>query len=407
MLIVNIRLYHNPEVVEFDDSSVNREVLYQLNYLKTRIDEGAADRMQRLFPEGAFFLHALYGLSWCEIGLRVSTSSPIYGDALLNAEWALQNFESDPAKSIFSDIRTSEYGAFYAGWSNYLRGKLLAVQVKTRLDTTLRNNFIQTCEEYANAINNSVSPFIRSYPSSTWPADGMTGIAALRIHDQLFEPAYDSLINDWVLQVKRKLDPQTGLIPHAVNSGTGEPIQGPRGSSQCLMIRLLAEIDENLAVSQYSIFKEKFVTSWLGLPAIREYPKGVDGTGDIDSGPVVWGIGAAASVVGIGTLNAVGDIETARALSQSIEALGMPITWAQQKYYAMGTLEIGDAFLVWALSTKPYISNEFGMVKSQAISSYWRLSFHLISLLGVTIVALPVLYAWRKKTQRRKSKMLP
>src|SRR5215217_9466856 len=42
----------------------------QLTFLRSALDGGAGDDAQRLFPEGYFFLHALYGLSWVELGMR-------------------------------------------------------------------------------------------------------------------------------------------------------------------------------------------------------------------------------------------------------------------------------------------------------------------------------------------------
>ncbi|MEV5504756.1 hypothetical protein AB0M50_56070, partial [Nonomuraea fuscirosea] len=41
----------------------------QLAFLRGALDAGAAEDAQALFPEGYFFLHVLYGLTWVELGL--------------------------------------------------------------------------------------------------------------------------------------------------------------------------------------------------------------------------------------------------------------------------------------------------------------------------------------------------
>jgi len=42
----------------------------QLAFLRAALEDGAGEQAQRLFPEGYFFIHVLYGLSWVELGLR-------------------------------------------------------------------------------------------------------------------------------------------------------------------------------------------------------------------------------------------------------------------------------------------------------------------------------------------------
>ena len=57
----------------------------------------------------------------------------------------------------------------------------------------------------------------------------------------------------------------------------------------------------------HSLYKEHFLDYRLGLPGIREYRKGVEGNGSVDSGPVIWDIGGSASIVGVRTLGLYGE----------------------------------------------------------------------------------------------------
>src|SRR5687767_5941653 len=59
----------------------------QLAFIRSELNSGAGERAQQLFPEGYFFLHVLYGLSWVELGMRKSVGQR--AEALRQARWAL------------------------------------------------------------------------------------------------------------------------------------------------------------------------------------------------------------------------------------------------------------------------------------------------------------------------------
>ncbi len=172
-------------------------------------------------------------------------------------------------------------------------------------------------------------------------------IASLAIHDRIFKPLYSDVIRLWLGRVRGKVD-SLGLIPHSAEATTGIPLEQARGSSQCLMLSFLRDIDREFAHEQFDIFKENFPEKRFGLYGVREYPKGVNGTGDVDSGPVVFQIGAAASIVGMRTLNMYGEKKYAASLRNGIEAFGFPMHRSGEKMYLFGQLPMADVFIAWA-----------------------------------------------------------
>lgn len=143
--------------------------------------------------------------------------------------------------------------------------------------------------------------------------------------------------------------PGTGLLPHAAWRAD------PRGSSAALMIPFIYEIDPAFALAQYTVLEQHFATRFFGvLPALREYPDGVDGRGDVDSGPLVFGVSAPASVVGIAAAQITGRTQTAADLRATPELLGFPVTWGGRRSYGFRQLPVGDAFLAWATSARPW-----------------------------------------------------
>ena len=153
-------------------------------------------------------------------------------------------------------------------------------------------------------------------------------------------------------------------------------IEGARGSSQSLILTLLSDIDQELANSHYLKYKELFQDYRFGLPGIREYPKGKSGSGDIDSGPVIFDIGGAASIVGQRAAGKQGDWSLYEGLRNSVELFGFPWTVNQEKRYLFGQFSMADAFIVWSNSMDKNPSE----MKERTIDN-WRLNVQLGSLL--------------------------
>nr|BFE61705.1 hypothetical protein GCM10020063_062310 [Dactylosporangium thailandense] len=308
----------------------------QLHHLRAELDAGAGQDAQRLFPEGYFFLHALYGLAWVDVGRHARDK----GEAVRESRWALDRLDSPSGTAPFSAGLAPRYGVFYAGWTNWLRGGLLSL----RRDPDQVRRFESDSREIARAFDASATPFLPAYPGQSWPVDSTVAIASLRL-----SPDHAGTVRAWVDKARQRLDPATGLLPHVTDPGTGEPLQGARGSSQSVILRFLADVDPGFAREQYLRFRDLFVDSPLHLgPAVREYPKGTDGPGDVDSGPLPLGISFSATVVSIGAARVNGDGALADALAAYGELAGVPITTWHTKRYALGVLPIGDAFLVWA-----------------------------------------------------------
>lgn len=272
LFYLNFSLYYKPQFVIKDNQTINQDVYKQLQFLKTSLHKGSGKEMQGLFPEGFVFIHAIYGLSWHELIYNLETESSVYLEGITQIRYALQQINSAYGKHSFNKNLPLEYGAFYRGWGNYLLGKLLEIQTKNKRDVKEQELFLSICNDIAEAIKKSKTPYLESYYGQTWPADNMICIASLHLHDQLFPASYELEIKKWLLKVKERLDIM-GLIPHEVDSKTGYPIQNAKGNSQSLMLNFLFDIDAGFAKQQYEIYDSIFKETRFGLPGIRQYPK--------------------------------------------------------------------------------------------------------------------------------------
>lgn len=364
-----------------EGQEINYDLLCELRGLREALNENADQEMQQLYPEGHLFFNVLYGLSWCEFVKTLKPESGLYKEGHAEIQRAFDKIDSDHGRSIFDESLNLPYGSFYTGWSTYLLGKKLAGESIPVRDQKEIDRFQQQCDKIVVAIQKDIYP--ETYDHQAWPADAVVCVASLSLHDRLFRPKYSTAIREWLQKVKQNLDP-IGLIPHDVEAGSGKSIGSSRGSSQSLILNFLAEIDKSFAEDQFDLYKQYFLAYRFGLPGVREYPKGSAGAGDIDSGPVIAGIGAAATIVGFKTMNAYGEIAVGTAMRNGIEAFGLPVTTNAQKKYLFGALPMADAFIAWGHSSESVETNR----KKETVSFFM---FHIYS---VGIAFLLILLIW-------------
>lgn len=185
---------------------------------------------------------------------------------------------------------------------------------------------------------------------------------------------------------------RTGALSH-VATPDGYPTGSPRGGSLAMMSYVLADVDPAFARQQYDALRKHFVDYTWGVPAVREYPHGVNGATDIDSGPLIFGFSGPASVLGAAIAN--GDESLATTLLATIEFVGMPIEMAGSRQYAGGLLPVGDGFLAWAHSAPPVA----GAAYDEIVPHGWCLPIHAVSLLaaGLMLYGLGGMIRFRRR----------
>jgi hypothetical protein len=391
---INFKLYSE----NFTINEKRDDILLQLNFIGSELKtNNLGSRMQEIFPEGFVFTNALYGLAWCELATSDATKDKnLKRKALTEALFAYNEIDSDDAKSMFSAYLTPEYGIYYIGWKNYLLSNIL------KLDTTFsdfrryKNTFSNQCEIIKNALIQSESPFLQSYQNQSWPADMFVAMSSINNYDKIFAAKYENEVKEWIKNVRNNLDSTTNMIPHQTDSRTGRTLEGAKGSSSSLMIRLLFDMDSVFAKEQYGLYKSNFVTKTFGLPSVREYPNGQIGKGDIDSGPVIFGVGFSATIVSIGTFSKLGDLDLAEQQYKTINAFGFASKTNNEKKYIFELMPIADAFIAWGRATELNCNNS-----TKATSITWRIMFHLISIMVLFILwtllySKNILTKWRK-----------
>ncbi len=193
-----------------------------------------------------------------------------------------------------------------------------------------------------------------SYPDECWTFCNTTALAALRLYDAAGGGDHAELAAAWVSLAKRLLvEPQTGLLVSSFRYD-GSWLDGPEGSSLWMTAHNLLLIDEDFARDQYRRSRQQLGIEVLGFAMAREWPGGLGGQADVDSGPVVPLLGASAGSSGMALLAAASfdDSKYSDALWRSLEFAAFPLrSHGELSYAAAGPM--GDAVAFYAAQQGP------------------------------------------------------
>ena len=390
VLLANLRLYA-PSPLAPDHDQLPVSLIAQLNANRIAIDSGAGNDMQNFFPEGFYFCHALHGLTWVEAALRDPSQTQ---HAIAQAKLAVAALESQDGKAPFPVNLPPDHGMFYCAWKADLQAGIALLTDGKDLDQLQR---LRTeCDEIAKSLAAATTPFLASYIGSAWPCDTFPAIHALVVYDRVTqEDRYAATVAKWLSDVHQRLDSTTGLVSHTSSLPDGNSVSIARATSQVIILRFLADIDPEFAKEQYTTFRDKFLTTFFGIPSVLEYPKGVRGQGDVDSGPLIFGRSLSATVLMMGAAQIYGDIDQAHAIAQAGEVVGLPWTSGEKKRYVGGVLPVGDIIVAYSHVARPWFSTtEHVPQKPIALSRFWRWKTHAASLCFV----IPTVFRiWRRR----------
>ena len=223
----------------------------------------------------------------------------------------------------------------------YLGYVALALAMHRRVDPDVpwAGDHDRMLEVLARSVEGSTHR-IRTYPGETYPADIAAVIGALGL------AGYDPTAAVARFRVAA-VHPQTGLLYQSLHPSTGAP-GIPRGSGTAIASYFLSFADPQLSRQLYGSLQ---VRRAFGVSGVREYPDGVSGWGDVDSGPVVFGLGVSTTGFALAGARQHGDRPTFVRLHRTAGAFGLPVPTPSGRWYLTGG-SIGNAILL-AMMTAP------------------------------------------------------
>ncbi|MBK9762094.1 MAG: hypothetical protein IPO87_01750 [Flavobacteriales bacterium] len=381
----NIKIHRTPLP---GSAAEQRQVIGLLNTLKKGIRNDVPERMQKLFPEGAAFIYALYGLANCNAAHWSATG---YHTRIREARWSMDQLGSDPIKDRFPASLPPGHGIFHAGWSALLHGSIIKAVGVNRVSTAEIERFTITCDTIASTFANGHTPYPCSYTNMAWPADAVVAMAALALYDEVIAERYGEVRLEWVGAVKA-LSPGNAGIPHAWDPSSNTALREMRGSSLALICLLLPTIDSAFAKDQFTLFAQNFFAERMGVPAVTEYQKDHAGKGDVDSGPLIFGAGPVATIVGAGACRANADAFHDLEFSSTTDGFGF-VFGDDERGYLFGAMPIADLFIAWCRSMP--VRNPEPIVRPKFIR------FHAWSTLLLALLWSPLLWGRLLQVVRR------
>ena len=154
-----------------------------------------------------------------------------------------------------------------------------------------------------------------------WCADQAAIIYSIWLYDQNNgTQLHVDIAERWLKRMKTHLtDEATGLF-HTEALNVKRYSQQPRGCALSYLIYYTSHFAPEIAREQWSLFKRHMLIKRLGIAGFREYLPTYQGKWTPDTGPIVAGIGVAASALAMKSAMAVGDLETFNALERTSRA---------------------------------------------------------------------------------------
>lgn len=173
---------------------------------------------------------------------------------------------------------------------------------------------------------------IETYKNASWPADNLVLIASIN---------NDSIQQKWIELLLKNSQHKSDLINHTDSRKTQV-----RGSSSALISYCLKESNYHDISSYNEKFEDLFIDSYLGIQMVKENEDGSNEM-DYDSGPVVFGYGAAATIMNIKTQGNL-ENQNAKATWALINLISLPINLFKKKYLIFKKEPMLDLFVLWA-----------------------------------------------------------
>ncbi len=221
-------------------------------------------------------------------------------------------YKKDPA-----DVKNLDHYGYYLEHLNVMLGLYQSLYddqylpLNRRISEYLRDESLSQDNAHARLI-----PHIKM----RWSADQAAILHSLTLFDrnngtQLAQEP----VEKWLDTMHRHMrDEKTGLFQTEVMR-VKEYSEQPRGCSLAYMIHYMASFAPDIAEDQWQRLQHHMSVSAVGLYGFREYLPDYDGGWTPDSGPIIAGVGIAATGLGLKTAATLQDYATYKRLKRAIQ----------------------------------------------------------------------------------------
>ena len=176
------------------------------------------------------------------------------------------------------------------------------------------------------------SPYgvLDDYPGQCYPIDVLPAIAVIKRASELLNLDLGNFVQRARRGFEGKLlDPRTQLPSYIADPLKGAGIGPARGVGISYMLIWIKDLWPETAKNWFDLYDRQFVYQTAFASGVREFSRYSRETyswlGDVDSGPIVGGLGVAASAFGIGAARVNGHVQLAHSLSTQAMLASWPL----------------------------------------------------------------------------------
>lgn len=320
-----------------------------------------------IFPEGRLFPYVYLGLAY----VNLSLAEP---DRRLGDERRIRDLIKLCGQEVAAKLqapggdlkRLKSYQAYGTDLShlNLLLGAYRLISedeafdhVHTHLTTLL-----------VKALDKTDGRPLRSYPGDTWTVDTLHALLSIRLHDRLHGTQRATPLVRQHLQWLEQdaTDKATGL-PKPYYHPQRQVAHGPpRGSELSYRLCVMPHLDAEASAALYQRYVDHFWREAELLAGFAEWPDSRRTKADIDSGPIIMGVGLGATGMALGAARANQGTEQLVRLHEQLRNLDIvrpllsqvaaesPLLPPMQDRYTTGFL-FGDVMLLYSLTWRPWL----------------------------------------------------
>lgn len=284
--------------------------------------EQRVTRQCGIFPEGDLFSYIYPAMAYVNLALQnpkrkahcVRQAQKLIDLAIPSVR---KRFRLPDGK--LENISNYQNHAVYLGQLNLALGAYGLISSDGRYDVLHK----RVSDILHQALVKSQGRPLRSYPENSWPFDTIPVLVSLHLFDvKTSQHRSKNIIQQHLAWVRNNATHQRLRLPYSrVDNMTGKGKELPRGCDLSFRLCLIPHIDQTYARRLYKQYTRNY---WLDrgiLAGFAEWPNGIQHFADIDSGPIVNGIGLAATGLGLGATIAVGDRQRLQRLCEQLASL--------------------------------------------------------------------------------------
>lgn len=310
-------------------------------YLKTSGDyKKLVEENCSLFPEGDLFPYVYPTLAYVNIALKDSSQRK---NSVLQAEKLIDLAIISVVKRVRPPEGRLENLRFYQNHATYLGQLNLALGAYYLISDDERYSKLHTVlsDVLHAAIVETEGRSLNSFPDYSWPFDTIPVLVSLHLYDMKTSTKRSRKMIDQHLEwVRDKASHPRYELPYSrIDNATGKGREFPRGCDLSFRLCFLSHLNQVYARRLY----EKYTAShWIDnglLAGFSEWPKGVNRFEDIDSGPIVMGVGLGATGMGLAaTIACKDDQRFNRLCNEMLTSAGLIRTLlvTQQMFFSSG-----------------------------------------------------------------------